>query len=102
MAPNELRDREDFIIYACDLMRNRLTGDQIADAMGWHKAEVKKVVLESPPSLMMRQSLFMRIVPNLKRLGLLGPRIRESFERLGILQFEFADPEQQDRALGLV
>jgi hypothetical protein len=102
MPANELRDREDFIIYACELMRNRLTGDQIADAMGWNKAEVKKVVLESPPSLMMRQSLFMRIVPNLKRLGLLGPRIRESFERLGILQFEDADPEQQDRALGLV
>lgn len=101
MPANELRDREDFIIYACELMRNRLTGDQIADAMGWNKAEVKKVVLESGPSLMMRSSLFMRIVPNLKRLGLLSPRVREAFERLDILQFEHADPEQQDRDLGL-
>lgn len=31
----------------------------------------------------------------------LTPRVRESFETLGILQFENADPEEQDRALGL-
>ena len=101
MSASEMRDREDFIIYACELMRNRLTGDQIADAMGWDKAEVKRVVLSSTPAQMMRQSLFMRIVPNLKRLGLLTPHVRDAFERLGILQFEDADPEQQDRALGL-
>ena len=29
------------------------------------------------------------------------PRVREAFERLGIIQFEDADPEAQDRALGL-
>ena len=101
MPANELRDREDFIIYACELMRNRLTGDQIADAMGWNKDEVKDVVMASPPAMMFRSSLFMRIVPNLKRLGLLGPRVREAFARLNILQFEDADPEQQDRELGL-
>ena len=43
----------------------------------------------------------MRIVPNLKRLGLLSPRVREAFARLDILQFENASPEEQDRALGL-
>ena len=41
---------------------------------------------------MFRQMLFVRIVPNLKRLGLLSPRVREAFERLGILEFENADP----------
>jgi len=45
--------------------------------------------------------LFARVVPNLKRLGLVTPRVREAFERLGIIQFEDADPEAQDRALGL-
>jgi hypothetical protein len=44
--------------------------------------------------------LFQRVVPNLKRLGLLTPRVREAFARLGILQFESYDPTQQDRALG--
>jgi hypothetical protein len=41
------------------------------------------------------------VVPNLKRLGLLTPRVREAFAGLGILEFEDVDPEAQDRALGL-
>jgi hypothetical protein len=100
MEANELAQREDFIIYACDLMRNRLVGDQIAQAMGWNQEEIKQLVLASPVGQAFRSLLFMRIVPNLKRLGLLTPRVRESFDKLGILQFEDADPEEQDRRLG--
>ncbi|HEV7735167.1 MAG TPA: ferritin-like domain-containing protein [Candidatus Binatia bacterium] len=100
MPANELRDREDFIIYSCELMRNRLVGDQIANAMGWDRDAVKDKVLASPPAMMFRQMLFARVVPNLKRLGLISPRVRASFEELGIIQFEDADPEQQDRDLG--
>ena len=33
MPENELADREDFIIYACELMRNRLMGTDLARAM---------------------------------------------------------------------
>jgi len=101
MAANELRDREDFIIYACELMRNRLVGDQIAGVMGWNKNEVRDVVLQSPIGLAFRSLLFSRVVPNLKRLGLLSPRVRAAFEKLDIIQFENADPEAQDRELGL-
>ncbi|HME70069.1 MAG TPA: long-chain fatty aldehyde decarbonylase [Myxococcota bacterium] len=102
MAPSELRDREDFIMYACELMRNRLMGDQIADAMGWKREEVRELVMGSVPAQMFRRMLFARIVPNLKRLGLLSARVRDHFEKLGILQFEDFDPEEQDRKLGLV
>ena len=101
MAENELRDREDFIIYACELMRNRLVGHQIADAMGWDPDEIRAVVMSSQMGQMFRQMLFARVVPNLKRLGLLRPRVREAFEKLSIIQFEDADPEAQDRELGL-
>jgi len=65
MPPAELRDREDFIIYACELMRNRLVGDQISSAMGWDREEVKRVVLDSAPAQMFRRMLFARVVPNL-------------------------------------
>ncbi|HEY2386766.1 MAG TPA: ferritin-like domain-containing protein [Candidatus Binatia bacterium] len=101
MPANELSDREDFIIYACELMRNRLVGDQIAGVMGWNKMEVRDVVLQSPIGLAFRSLLFSRVVPNLKRLGLLSPRVRAAFEKLEIIQFENADPEAQDRELGL-
>jgi hypothetical protein len=102
MPESERRDREDFIIYACELMRNRLVGDQIAEVMGWDRDEVKDLVLASPQAQMFRQILFARVVPNLKRLGLITPRVREAFGRLGIIQFEDADPEAQDRELGFV
>ena len=101
MPAGELRDREDFIIYACELMRNRLVGDQIAVAMGWNRDEMRDVVLGSPLGLAFRRMLFMRVVPNLKRLGLLSPRVRAAFAELEILEFENADPEAQDRELGL-
>jgi hypothetical protein len=100
MPAAELRDREDFIVYACELMRNRLVGDQIADAMGWNRDEVRDVVLGSTVGHAFRRTLFSRVVPNLKRLGLLSPRVRAGFEEIGILEFENADPDEQDRALG--
>ena len=100
MSPAELKDREDFIIYACELMRNRLVGAQIAEEFGWKKADVERVVLASPMGRQFRGMLFARVVPNLKRLGLVTPRVREAFEKLEIIQFEDMDPEEQDRRLG--
>ena len=102
LPATEMRDREDFIVYACELMRNRLIGDELANAMGWNPAEVREVFLSSAPSQMFRKMLFMRIVPNLKKLGLLTPRVREAFDRLGILQFEDYDSEAADRQLGFL
>ena len=62
-----MRDREDFIIYACELMRDRLVGSEIAQAMGWDE-EVRLQVLGSESGQLFRRMLFMRIVPNLKKL----------------------------------
>jgi hypothetical protein len=95
-------DREDFVIYACELMRDRLIGSDIADLMGWNPDDVRKHVLESPPLQMFRRMLFTRIVPNLKKLGMLTPRVREAFDRLGILQFEDFDSEAMDKQLGFL
>jgi hypothetical protein len=101
LSPGEMKDREDFIIYACELMRNRLAGGEVARAMGWNVDEVTKVIMESPSGQVFRSMLFMRIVPNLRKLGLITPRVREAFERLDIIKFEHLDTEDQDRELGL-
>jgi hypothetical protein len=101
MPEAEKRDREDFVVEACELMRDRLVGEEIAQHFGWNPAEVRAVVLESPVMKMFRQSLFARVVPNIKKLGLLTPRVRRGFEALEILQFEDYDAEAADRAIGL-
>ena len=46
--------------------------------------------------------LFARVVPNLKRLGLLTPRVREAYARLDLIKFEDFDSEAADRELGFL
>ncbi len=101
MPAGELRDREDFVIDACRLMRDRLVGEEVSEHMGFKVSEVREILLQSPILQLFRQQLFSRVVPNLKRLGLLTPYVRAAFEEMGILQFEDLCPEEQDRALGI-
>jgi len=101
MPEQERRIREDFVIEACELMRDRLLAVEVSQYMGFNVEDVRRIVLESPVMKMFRQALFARVVPNIKRLGLLTPHVRAAFERLEILQFEDFDPEAQDRAIGL-
>ena len=102
MPAAELAEREDFIIYSSELMRDRLVGKEIANAMGWPAHEVEKLVLESEVGLAFRSMLFQRIVPNLKKLGLLTPRVREAYTRMNLIQFEDFDSDQADRELGFL
>jgi hypothetical protein len=101
MGETEKREREEFVIEVCHLMRDRLVGEEIAHHFGWPAPEVRQIVLDSPVMKMFRQSLFARVVPNIKKLGLLSPRVRKGFEELEILQFEDYDADAADRAIGL-
>ncbi len=102
MPANELSDREDFIIYASELMRNRLMGSEIANAMGWDAEEVREVVMTSDVGRLFRSMLFQRVVPNLKKLGLLTPKVRKAFTDLDIIRFEDFDADEADRRLGFL
>jgi hypothetical protein len=101
MDATERREREEFVIEACHLMRDRLVGDEIATHFGWPREEVRQKVLQSPVMKMFRQSLFARVVPNIKKLGLLTPFVRQGFEDLEIIQFEDFDAEAADKEIGL-
>jgi P-aminobenzoate N-oxygenase AurF len=101
MDERERREREEFVVEACELMRDRLVGEEIAVHFGWNADEVRQQVLDSPVMKMFRQSLFARVVPNIKKLGLLSPRVRKGFEQLEIIQFEDYDADAADRAIGL-
>ena len=102
MSKSELADREDFVIYASELMRNRLVGTDISDAMGWNPKEVEEFVLASESGRLFRNMLFMRVVPNLKKLGVLTPKVRKAFTDLEIIQFEDTDTDALDRDLGFL
>lgn len=86
-------EREDFIYEAAVLMRDRFLYQQVWEKMGMPVEECKRIALQSVPQQMFRQMLFSKIVPAVKKMGLLGERQRQRFEALGILHFEsWADP----------
>jgi hypothetical protein len=92
LAPSERRDREEFLAEGCRLMRDRLLMEDVWEVMGWPVDEVREIVLNSPQMKEFRKMLFSKIVPNVKRLGLLTPFVRERFAELDILQFENEEP----------
>jgi len=91
MTESELKDREDFIISASRLMRDRLLMQEVWGYMGMPVDECIKISLESESMQLFRTLLFSKIVPNVKRLGLLTPRVRKAFEELGVIHFESWD-----------
>ncbi len=96
MPEGERKDREDFSYEACVMMRDRFLAEDVWIEHGLPKDECCRYTLESLPMIEFRKLLFSRVMPNLKRLGLLPGRLRPHYEELGILQYENFIPEDQD------
>ena len=88
MPENELRDREEFIVESSRLMRDRFLGQDVWARLGLPKRECEEASEKSEMMQLFRTLLFSKIVPNVKRLGLLTPRVRQGFADLGVLHFE--------------
>ena len=96
MGASELREREDFVIESTHLMRERLLMHQVFDRMGWDRKVWVPWMMETPFMHGFRQMLFSKIVPNLKRLGLLTPRVRAAYEKLDLLRYEGGKDSVED------
>jgi len=84
----ERRERQEFAYEAAMHMRNRFSMQEVWEHMGLPVREMCKLTIENPMQIEFRKMLFSKIVPNLKKLGLLGGWLREKFGELGVLQFE--------------
>jgi hypothetical protein len=92
MSERELRDREDFVVLASKLMYERFLGAEVWQRMGFPMAECEEAVRGSQSMQLFRKLCFSKIVPNVKRLGLLTPYVRKGLEELDVLQFESWEP----------
>jgi hypothetical protein len=88
MDPIDLAEREEFVLEACALMRDRFMPVQVWESFGLDVDVAKKAFMASPDMAAFRSLMFSKVVPNLRKLGLLTPRVRDGFEQLGILRFE--------------
>ncbi|WP_214111354.1 ferritin-like domain-containing protein [Acrocarpospora catenulata] len=88
LSERELREREDFVIEGCYLMRDRLRGREQWEAQGLSKTEVDQAmqaVDESQYLRLFRSLLFSRIVPCVKDIGLWSPRLQQAYADMGVL-----------------
>jgi len=88
MSPSELRDREDFVILSSKLMYERLLGQEVWERLGFPHDECEAAVNRSVAMGIFRKLCFSKIVPNVKRLGLLTPYVRKGFEELDVIEYE--------------
>src|SRR5690606_14467429 len=88
LTEQEREDRAQFAFEACVVMRERLIATEVFAEFGWDADQAREQVLASQIMAQFRNLLFTRIIPNLKRIGLLTDKVRPKFEELGILQFE--------------
>jgi hypothetical protein len=98
MTSAELKEREEFTIEACWMMRDRFDMAELYERLGLPVKELVEIRLNSEGMKLFRNLLFMKIVPNLRKLGLLTPRVREVFGEMGVLKFESMPSTDEDVA----
>lgn len=82
----ELREREEFVIEGCYLMRDRLRGVEVLENFGISKAEAEQFSEENEFLHLFRKLLFSRIVPCVKDIGLWGKRLQQAYVDMGVLE----------------
>ncbi|MGA2209091.1 MAG: ferritin-like domain-containing protein [Acidimicrobiales bacterium] len=101
----EIRERQEFAFEAAVRMRDRFLQQEIWDRMGIPPRDVLPLTLAAPDRAMFQAMLFSKIVPNLKKLGLLDAGdgwLRTKFTELGAIQFEnLSDSEEEYAAFQL-
>jgi hypothetical protein len=88
LGPQELEDRARFALEACIVMRERMIPTDVHARFGWNTDETREISLGGEARQKFRNLVFSRVVPNLKRIGLLTDAIRPEFEKLGLLEYE--------------
>lgn len=88
MSAAELREREEFVSEGASVLYEHLCADDIWEPIGLSKKECSAMVRESKVSSTIRRSIFRRLVPTIRDLGLLTPRVRSTFEKLNVIDYE--------------
>jgi hypothetical protein len=87
----EVRERQEFCYEAAVRMRDRFLAQEVWEWAGIDQKAACQVMLDSPVQREFRRILFSKIVPNLKKLGLLDAGdgwLRQRFGELGVLEYE--------------
>jgi hypothetical protein len=91
LTERERREREDWAYEISLFLRNRFFAHEFYDEYYGHvmrRQQWERLVIESEMMSRFRKTMFKRVIPNLKRIGLLSNRIKPRYAELGLLGFE--------------
>ncbi len=88
LSPAEREERAQFAYEACIVSRDRLIATDVFRYFGWDVDDARAALVARGLNDDFLNMLYQRIIPNLKRIGLLTDAIRPKFEAMGVLQFE--------------
>jgi hypothetical protein len=83
----EIEERAQFAFEACRVMRERIVPTDVFEHYGFDPEEGRRRFLAAGQMDTFRNLLFMRIMPNLNKVGLLTDDVKPRYEELGLLQF---------------
>jgi hypothetical protein len=99
LSASELRERQEFAFEAAVRMRDRMQLQEVWDRLGVPLADAAEIARRAPERDEFQIMLFSKIVPNLKKLGLLDAGdgwLRERFTEMGAIAFEDWEDTTQD------
>ena len=89
----ERGEREEFVVEACYLMRDRFLAEEVWTTLDLGAAECAGYVKHSPMMREYQKLLFSRIVPTVKDIGLWGPKVQAAFADMGVIDFAALNPD---------
>lgn len=90
LSDSERREREDWAFEVALLMRNRFLAYEVYEEWAEGKltrAQWREVMNLAPGMETFRRTMFSRLVPNLRAIGLMTPRIQPAYERVGLMRY---------------
>jgi hypothetical protein len=105
LSEAELKERQEFLVDATLNSRARATTPEVWERMGTTAEQVMPFIIEAAqktrlnPARGFARAFFAKLVPNVRKLGLLDANdgyLREKWGDAGLLEFEFADDTGSD------
>ncbi|MCW5725507.1 MAG: ferritin-like domain-containing protein [Maricaulaceae bacterium] len=95
LTATERAEREEFLVEASWLMRDRMTGArETYEALGLPVKDCVDWVENSEIVKIYRQMLFQRIVPIVKDIGLWGDKVQKAYGEMGVLHYADLNPQE--------
>ena len=95
LTEEERIEREDFCLEACTVMRNRFKQYEVWEKWGFDLEYTDEWSRENTLSSQFQYLLFNRVMPNLKKIGLLPDRLLPKYEQLGVSQWIDAESDYE-------